>query len=194
MPATPPPHTSKETDWLPGWLGGWSTECTRVWMIILARGRSRIFFRGGTLVSCSTSTPINHTVYFFAEYQLYKKTAGHLGEGGGAHPLHPPPRSAAVIITCLEAFRGNMTLVDIFYWFNLSISPNNNHTFRRSFQNHICLVHLKSETFGHRLKNFKIAVMNYLFSRILSTANLAFWKTNLSNNYLLRYYRRVFSW
>ena len=29
------------------------------------------FLGGGTLVSCSTSTPINHIVFFFAEYQLY---------------------------------------------------------------------------------------------------------------------------
>ena len=28
------------------------------------------FLGGGALVSCSTSTPINHIV-FFAEYQLY---------------------------------------------------------------------------------------------------------------------------
>ena len=47
---------------------------------------------GGTLVSCSTSTPINHIYFFFlAEYQL--KTAGHLG--GGVRipctlPLDPP--------------------------------------------------------------------------------------------------------
>ena len=41
------------------------------------------FLGGGALVSCSTSTPINHIVFFFAEYQLYKKTAGHLRGGGG---------------------------------------------------------------------------------------------------------------
>ena len=30
------------------------------------------FLRRGALVSCSTSTPINHIVFFlFAEYQLY---------------------------------------------------------------------------------------------------------------------------
>ena len=29
------------------------------------------FSEGGALVSCSTSTPINHIVFFFAEYQLY---------------------------------------------------------------------------------------------------------------------------
>ena len=40
-------------------------------MFTLYRGGSRIFFRRGALVSCSTSTPINHIVFFFAEYQLY---------------------------------------------------------------------------------------------------------------------------
>ena len=60
-----------------------------------ARGRSRILFLGGgALLSCFTSTPINHIVFFLAEYQLYWKTAGHLGGGGGAQLLHPPPRSA----------------------------------------------------------------------------------------------------
>ena len=29
------------------------------------------FLGGGALVSCSTSTPINHVVFFFAAYQLY---------------------------------------------------------------------------------------------------------------------------
>ena len=29
------------------------------------------FLGGGALVSCSTSTPINHIVFFFAGYQLY---------------------------------------------------------------------------------------------------------------------------
>ena len=29
------------------------------------------FLGGGALVSCSTSTPINHIVFFSAEYQLY---------------------------------------------------------------------------------------------------------------------------
>ena len=48
------------------------------------------FLGGGALVSCSTSTPINHIVFFFAEYQLYQKTAGHLSG-------HPPPRSAPAV-------------------------------------------------------------------------------------------------
>ena len=29
------------------------------------------FLGGGALVFCSTSTPINHIVFFLAEYQLY---------------------------------------------------------------------------------------------------------------------------
>ena len=43
------------------------------------RGGSRIFFLGeGALVSCSSSTPINHIVFFLEDHQLYQKTAGHL--------------------------------------------------------------------------------------------------------------------
>ena len=38
---------------------------------ITTQGRIQDFFRRGALVSCSTSTPINHIVFFFAEYQLY---------------------------------------------------------------------------------------------------------------------------
>ena len=62
---------------------------------------------GGALVSCSTSTPINHVCFFFAEYQLYKKTSGHLRGGGGgvAHPLHLPTRSAPVREACEERER-----------------------------------------------------------------------------------------
>ena len=55
----------------------------------MTRGGSRIFLGRGALVSCSTSTPINHIVFFvFAEYQLYYKTAGHLR--GGCTPPAPP--------------------------------------------------------------------------------------------------------
>ena len=51
------------------------------------------FLGGGALVSCS-STSINHIVCFFAEYQLYYKTAGRL-RGWGVRtpctlPLDPP--------------------------------------------------------------------------------------------------------
>ena len=58
---------------------------------------------GGALVSCSTSTPINHIVFFsfWAEYRTscIRKPQVILGRGGGggvAQPLHPPPRSAPV--------------------------------------------------------------------------------------------------
>ena len=67
-------------------------------LCLVSRGGSRIFFRRGcTRLLLYFKTPINHIVFFFAEYQLYKKTAGHPKGGGGgegAHPLHPPPRSA----------------------------------------------------------------------------------------------------
>ena len=46
---------------------------------------------GDALVSCSTSTPINHIVFFLQNTSCIRKPQG---GGGGAHPLHPPPRSA----------------------------------------------------------------------------------------------------
>ena len=49
------------------------------------RGRSRIFLGGGALVSCSTSIPINHIVFFFCRIPV-------VGGGEGTHPLHSPPR------------------------------------------------------------------------------------------------------
>ena len=56
--------------------------------------------RGGALVSCSTSTPINHIVFFLfgQNTSCFRKPQVILGRGGGgvAQPLHPPPRSAAV--------------------------------------------------------------------------------------------------
>ena len=66
-----------------------------VTVIVRSRADPGFFLGGGALVSCSTSTPINHIVFFFAEYQLYQKTAGHLRGGGGVRtpctlPLEPP--------------------------------------------------------------------------------------------------------
>ena len=51
------------------------------------------FLGGGALVSCSTSTPINHIVSFCRIPVLLENRRSSRG-GGGAHPLHPPPRSA----------------------------------------------------------------------------------------------------
>ena len=55
------------------------------------------FLGGGALVSCSTSTPINHIVFFLQNTSCIRKPQVISGRGG-AHPLHPPPRSAPVII------------------------------------------------------------------------------------------------
>ena len=55
---------------------------------------------GGALVSCSTSTPINHIVFFLfgQNTSCIRKQQVIFGRGGGgvAQPLHPPPRSAPV--------------------------------------------------------------------------------------------------
>ena len=47
------------------------------------RGGSRIFFRRGALVSCSTSTPINHIAFFFGRAPVVLETPCTL-------PLDPP--------------------------------------------------------------------------------------------------------
>ena len=52
---------------------------------------------GGALVSCSTSTTINHNVFLQNTSCIRKPQVISGGRGrGGAHPLHPPPRSAPV--------------------------------------------------------------------------------------------------
>ena len=56
------------------------------------RGGSTIFLGGGALFSCSTSTPINHIVW--QNTSCIRKPQVISGGGGGAHTLHPPPRSA----------------------------------------------------------------------------------------------------
>ena len=81
-----------------------------------------LFLGGGALVSCSTSTPINLIVFFFsAEYQLYQKTAGHLR--GGAHPLHPPPRSAPVGKENRSLFLGLCYVISRLHFISQIIQP-----------------------------------------------------------------------
>ena len=59
------------------------------------------FLGGGALVSCSTSTPTNHIVFFFCRIPLLVLENRRSSRGGGAHPLHPPPRSAPAILEVL---------------------------------------------------------------------------------------------
>ena len=77
----------------------WSCQiCIAMCLYSYSRGRSRIFFRSrrGALVSCSTSTPINHTVFFFWQNTSCIRKLQVISGRGGAHPLHPPPRSVPV--------------------------------------------------------------------------------------------------
>ena len=60
----------------------------------IIRGGSWIFLGGGALVSCSTLTPINHIVFFFWRNTSCIRKPQVISGGRGAHPLHPPPRSA----------------------------------------------------------------------------------------------------
>ena len=66
---------------------------------IRLRGGSRIFFRRGcTRLFLYFNTNKPHS-FFFAQYQLYWKTAGHL-RGGGCAPPAPSPK----IRPCASAF------------------------------------------------------------------------------------------
>ena len=65
--------------------------CKDTWLV---SGVDPGFFLGrGALVSCSTSTPINHIVFFFFG-RIPVVLENCRSSRGGAHPLHPPPRSA----------------------------------------------------------------------------------------------------
>ena len=58
-----------------------------------ARVDPGFFLGGGALVSCSSSTPINHIVFsFFCRIPVVLENGR--SSQRGAHPLHPPPRSA----------------------------------------------------------------------------------------------------
>ena len=63
-----------------------------IWFKWLLQGRIQDFFRRGCTRLLSTSTPINHIVLFFfvQNTSCIRKPQVR----GGAHPLHPPPRSA----------------------------------------------------------------------------------------------------
>ena len=54
------------------------------------RGGSRIFFRRGALVSCATSTPINHIVFHFLQNTSCIRKPQVISRGGCAPPAPSP--------------------------------------------------------------------------------------------------------
>ena len=67
------------------------------------QGRIQHFFQEGghsSLALLQHQLKFQFSFFFFAEYQLDQKTAGHLGGGGGAHPQYPPPRSTPNFSKC----------------------------------------------------------------------------------------------
>ena len=63
---------------------------------VKGKGNNKIKITGGgALVSCSTSTPINHIIFFFSRIPVVlENRRSSQGGGGVCAPLHPPPRSA----------------------------------------------------------------------------------------------------
>ena len=80
---------------------------------------------GGALVSCSTSTPINHIVFFWQNTSCIRKSQVISG-GGGVHPLHPPPRSALPLyvsgkLLTNPSLKPALTLTSHSYWWWITI-------------------------------------------------------------------------
>ena len=86
----------------------------------LGRGGSRIFLGGGAPVSCSTSTPIKHIVFFSQNTSCIRKPQVISGGGGGAHPLHPPPRDAPAGSFHISLFEGTLHVDKIHVWFKIA--------------------------------------------------------------------------
>ena len=67
------------------------------------RGGFRIFFRRGALVSCSTSTAINHIVFFFGRIPVVLENRRSSQGGGGGTPctlpLDPPLNFCMLLYT-----------------------------------------------------------------------------------------------
>ena len=65
-------------------------------LVMRNRGGSRIFFRRGCtrlLLYFNTNKP--HSFFFCRVPVVLENCRSSRGGGGGAHPLHPPPRSAS---------------------------------------------------------------------------------------------------
>ena len=60
-----------------------------------------LFLGEGALVSCSTSTAINH-FFFFCTIPVVLENRRSSQGGGGAHPLHPPARSAPDVMKYMK--------------------------------------------------------------------------------------------
>ena len=63
------------------------------------QGRIQDFFQEGV----HSSLPINHIVFFCRIPVVLENRRSSQGLGGGAHPLHPPPRSAPGVGTKHQA-------------------------------------------------------------------------------------------
>ena len=80
------------------WSKSFNTKKTHPFKVeckCIFRGGSTIFLGGDALVSCSTSTPINHIIFFCRiPVVLENRRSSQRGGGGGRTPctlpLHPP--------------------------------------------------------------------------------------------------------
>ena len=72
-------------------------ETVQIYVTNITGADPGFFLGGGVLVSSSTSTPIKHIVFFLQNTSCIRKPQVISWGGDGAHPMHPPPRSAPVL-------------------------------------------------------------------------------------------------
>ena len=105
----PRKQTEEEKEYFQNWRGIPSSMnlvqslicCEPAIFVVVAGADPGFYLGGGALVSCSTSTPINHNSFFLQNTSCIRKPQ--FISGGGAHPLHPPPRSAPVLLKGLRS-------------------------------------------------------------------------------------------
>ena len=78
--------------------------------LLFCMGGSRIFFSRGCTRLLRYFNTIKPHSFFFCRIPVVLETAGHLRGEGGAHALHPPPRSAPV----LWSLKRRATMLDPF--------------------------------------------------------------------------------
>ena len=105
------------------------------WHARFCRGGSRIFLGGGALISCSTSTPINHIVFFFRiPVVLENRRSSQRGRGGGGgHTSSTLPLDPPLFCALLSGLFDWIMLGWV--WFDRSLSP----TQVRCQNNNYCL-------------------------------------------------------
>ena len=118
------------------------------------------FLGGGALVSCSTSTPINHS-FFFAEYQLYQKTAGHLGGGGGGVRTPAPSPQIRRCVSYYKIPQNDKKNLLKFVFLSAGDSPVTREVLQHMYNSLVEQVKRKVERLSFTVKNLTVGFLPF---------------------------------